>query len=657
MTQQMDLIPAVPRNAQWKRQVVLAIGGIVAFAVCVVVRYQWGGNPVSAEPQETAAAPEPAAPAQKPRRENAKGPSDPTAGMKTVASVNGETISREELAQECLRHYGAEVLEALVNKYLIMTECQKRNITVTQEEVSTEITQMAKRFNLPVDQWLKMLKQERGIGPAQYGSDIIWPSLALRKLAGDRLNVTKDELVEEYEHQFGESVKARMIVCSTQQEAQKIRADAVANPAEFGNLAKELSKDASSASVRGMIPAIRRHSGNPEVEKALFSMKDGEISQVIKLGNQFLIVQRESLVPARDVSLDQAKPQLELVIRDRKQRTVANDVFQALQKNASVENVFNNPARSKESPGVAAVVNGNQVTVRELAERCIERYGDQVLEGAINRKLIEQACKKNNITITEGDLDAEINRTAGEMLPLKNGQPDVEKWLKLALNQQRVPLDVYRRDSIWPAVAIRKLLGNRVEVTEDDLKMGYEANYGPRVRCRAIILDSERRAHEVWRLARQHPTVDNFGDLAVKYSIEANTRTMRGEVPPIQRHGGQPTLEKEAFKLKAGELSGIVTVDSNKFVILFCEGHTVPGTVEFATVKELILADVREKKTRVAMGDIFRNLQDEATVDNFLAGTTHSPKRLPSAPSQTSPAAPNASNAPTAAQMAAPTRG
>ena len=43
---------------------------------------------------------------------------------------------------------------------------------------------MAKSFSLPVDQWLKLLKQEREVQPEQYANDIIWPTLALRKLAG-----------------------------------------------------------------------------------------------------------------------------------------------------------------------------------------------------------------------------------------------------------------------------------------------------------------------------------------------------------------------------------------------------------------------------------------------------------------------------------------
>jgi len=98
-------------------------------------------------------------------------------------------------------------------------------------------------------------------------------------------------------------------------------------------------------------------------------------------------------------------------------------------------------------------------------------------------------------------------------------------------------------------------------------------------------------------------------------------------VPPIQKHSGQPLVEKEAFALKKGEISGIVQLEADKFVILFCEGRTVPAKVEFAAVRDVLQQDILEKKTRLAMADLFESLQENATIDNYLAGTTRLPKK------------------------------
>ncbi len=130
-------------------------------------------------------------------------------------------------------------------------------------------------------------------------------------------------------------------------------------------------------------------------------------------------------------------------------------------------------------------------------------------------------------------------------------------------------------------------------------------------------MSSQRRAQQVWEMARKNLTLENFGELAAKYSIESGSRVLKGEVPPIRKYGGQPLLEDEAFSLKPGEISGVIQVD-DKYVILFCEGYTKPVEVEPAAVRDLIYADIREKKQRLAMAEYFEHLQESATVNNFL---------------------------------------
>ena len=147
-----------------------------------------------------------------------------------VATVNNQRITREDLAQDCLRHYGNEVLESMVNKQLIAGECRRQGVTVSGAEVDAEIERMSKRFNIPVDQWLKMLKQERNVTPAQYANDIIWPTLALRKLAGERLTISREELYRQFETLYGPMVRVRLIAVDDPREGEELRAEAAATP-------------------------------------------------------------------------------------------------------------------------------------------------------------------------------------------------------------------------------------------------------------------------------------------------------------------------------------------------------------------------------------------------------------------------------------------
>ena len=634
----------------------LIFGGLCVLAACGVIRYCWGPvaakAQVSAEPappdSAPAAAPQTSSGVVLPTRNTASAISGHNPIPDVVAEVNSHPITRDELAVECRIHYGKEVLEAMVNKYLILAQCRQMGITISRHEVDEEITQMAKSFGLPVEQWMKLLMQERGIKPEQYANDIIWPSLALRKLAGERLEVTQQELTEAFEMEYGAAVKARLIVCTTAEKAQQVQALAAANPAEFGNLAKQYSEDAPSASVKGLVAPIRRHGPCPEIEKVAFGLADGQVSGVIRSTAQYVILKREGLIPAPNITMAAAAPRLEKIIRDRKLRQVAKEIFQELQKKSRVQNVYNNPQlRQQVGEGVVALVNGEPIYVRQLDEECIVRHGSDVLQGLIGRRMLELDCKQHQVTVSEPEIDAEIARAAAQMTrPLPNGSPDVKGWLALACQQQRVSIDTYRREVVWPAVALKKLAVGKIDLTDEDLKKGFAANYGPRVRCRAIVLNNLRRAQQVWESARQKPTVENFGELAAKYSIERSSRALEGQVPPIRRYGGQPLLEEEAFALKPGEISGVIQLD-DKYVILFCEGYTKPIDVKFAEVKKDIIEDIRDKKERLAMSEYYERLQDATRIDNFLDPTaSHSPSKGDASRQQAGPAVPTAYETP-----------
>jgi parvulin-like peptidyl-prolyl isomerase len=122
-------------------------------------------------------------------------------------------------------------------------------------------------------------------------------------------------------------------------------------------------------------------------------------------------------------------------------------------------------------------------------------------------------------------------------------------------------------------------------------------------------------------MARNNPTEQFFGELAEQYSSEPVSQSNFGKVPPIRRFGGQTALEDEAFRLKPGELSGIVAT-GNQFVLMLCQGMTEPIVTEMSTVREELEKDIREKKLRVAMAQKFDVLKNGAQIDNLLAGTS-----------------------------------
>lgn len=588
-----------------------------------------------ARPAAPAAQPtaRPATPAGQPAAQTATRTSPPTMvapskkTLQVMAVVNGEQITRTDLGRECMRRFGNEVLESMLNRQLILDACAAQNIVITEQDVDDEVDRIANKFGLPRDRWLQLLREERGFSEQEYRTTVVWQMIALRRLVADKIQVTPEELKMAFESEFGPKVRARMIAVSSKEKADQVLAAAAAKPESFGDLAKQYCEDPAVASARGVIPPIRMHTGDPTLEQIAFSLKPGELSSVIKVANLYYILLCDEQVPRMVLAPQHIPAQQERLtdkLRENKLRVSAAQFFENMRKSAQVVNVFEDPAKQKAMPGVAATINGRPVSMLQLSEECISRNGESVLEGEINRKLLEQQLAKRKLVITQQDIDAEVARAAASFGFVKADQtPDVERWMKTVIDEQGATPDLYIRDAVWPSVALKKLVGNRVEVTEEDLQKGYESNYGPRVEVLACVLTDQRQAQKVWEMARANPTNDFFAELARQYSVEPSSRSNGGQVPPIRRYGGGAAIEEEAFKLKAGELSGLIAV-GDQYIILRCLGRTSPVKADFATVKDELVADIQEKKLRILMNSEFDNTVASAQIDNFLAGTSQS---------------------------------
>ena len=602
-----------PRTPFWNPRTSFVIVAILTISACVVVRLLDGLQNAGAQRGEA-----------QPTKTSSALPES------VVAVIDGKPIHRKNLANECLKRFGEEVLESLISKTILLNECKQRQVTVTREEVEQEIESMGTKFGLPKARWLELLHVERGISPAQYRADVIWPTLALRKLGAQTLRVSEQEIHQACESQYGAKVSVRLIAVTQRDKAERIHQMATQQPGKFARLAMDHSEDTNSAAYGGVVPPIRRDMGNPKLESAVFALKPGEISGIIPVANQFLILKCENHLPPVKVSdrdMKALRAKLVQRIRRQKEREVAATTFEKLQQTARPELVFYDAQLRQQMPGVAAVVVGQQITVGRLAEACIERHGTEVLEIEINRRLLQQELLHKRAKVEQNDIDREIKRAARVFGITKNdGSADVRRWLKMVTEEEGATEEIYISDVVWPTVALKKMVGNSITVTEDDLHKGFEANYGERVECLAIVLSDQRRAATVHQEANETKTDAHFGRLASVYSIEPVSRNNNGKIPPIARHSGQPHVEKQAFNMQPGEISSII-VSQDRFIILRCLGRTKPVVEDFSAVRNLLHENLREKKLRVKMATTFDLIKERAQIDNFLAKTSQPGKR------------------------------
>lgn len=276
--------------------------------------------------------------------------------------------------------------------------------------------------------------------------------------------------------------------------------------------------------------------------------------------------------------------------------------------NSNLTNLNQNNNLSSE---IVARVDGMEITREQLAQACIRKYGIEVLEAEINRSLLEQELKRKKIKISEADLQKEMEETS------KKFGLSSERFLEIVQQERGLTSELYRQDILWPSVALKMLVQDSIRVTSADIQQEYDRRFASRVKVLICVLDDRKTAMQVWQMANKNPTSKHFGELARQYSVEPVSKSNNGKVPPIQKTGHRPSLERAAFALRKGEISGLVQQDDD-WIVLYCQGQTDPIEKEIVNIRDELKNEIRKKKISEASSELFDTIRQRSQIDNFL---------------------------------------
>jgi peptidyl-prolyl cis-trans isomerase C len=250
---------------------------------------------------------------------------------KTLAEVNGTVITTQDFKNEVdkLPPYlkpmvqsaegKKELLDSMVVREIILEQAKKDGVDKSKE-VADRLEDLRKR--LIVETYLKKkVEQEAQISDAE-----------LKKFY--------DENKEKFKS--GEQVKASHILVKTEKEAQDILAQ-LKNGASFEDLAKKHSAD-SSAAKGGDLGWFSRGAMVPEFDKAVFNLKEGETSGIVKTQFGYHIIKLTGKRPAGIRSFDEVKEQIKTTLLPNKQQEIFQKMKDDLKKSAKVsikEDVLN----------------------------------------------------------------------------------------------------------------------------------------------------------------------------------------------------------------------------------------------------------------------------------------------------------------------------
>lgn len=316
------------------------------------------------------------------------------------------------------------------------------------------------------------------------------------------------------------------------------------------------------------------------------------------------------------------------------------------------EGTPNNTGEGNGQNEVAAVVNGEEITMQELdqfagtqnmvmtlyrqnpeftqvllqteaGQDVITEFQKVKLDQLISQKLLAQEAKKREITLSEEE-KTEIFNNQLEGIKQQNNLDDTQ--LEEALKQQGIEsIDAYRERFFQvnqESLLINKLQENvqgEVEVTEEEMKEYYDNNKSDfetkeQVQASHILLEDKEAAEEVMTELQEG---GDFAELAKEYSTGPSA-DKGGELGYISRDQNIAQEFKEAvFDLESGEMSQIVETEYG-FHIIKATDKKEADVKSYEEAKEQIKQQLQNQKGQQIWDEFVRELRDEAEIEKKL---------------------------------------
>jgi hypothetical protein len=316
--------------------------------------------------------------------------------------------------------------------------------------------------------------------------------------------------------------------------------------------------------------------------------------------------------PDATVSLESVRAKLVEQVIEVKTQAEIKATFDELSKKSQPRALLKKADRAEENarvPPPEQVVGyydtSEPVTREDLGEYLIARYGVERLELLVNRRIIDQACKERNVTVTP----AEVQEALGQDLKTMNVSAKVFETDVLAKWGKN--LYEWREDVIRPRLMLTRLCQSRVKCTDTDLHQAFEAHYGEKLECRVILWPADQAKFALAEYPRVRDSEEEFAKVA-KHQVSPSLAATGGVIPPFGRHTlGDENLEAAAFKLQPGDVTTVIGTPQGH-VVLKLDKRIPPDTSKkLEQVRAELTKEVLEKKVQLEMQVVFKELRDK----------------------------------------------
>lgn len=237
---------------------------------------------------------------------------------------------------------------------------------------------------------------------------------------------------------------------------------------------------------------------------------------------------------------------------------------------------------------------GNGMTFEEVIK-------EQVLEKLILEKIILDYAEKNEIAVTEEEVNEQVNNYK-EVLESK------EKYKEFLTENNMT--EEYFKEGIKKEMIIDKYRVNYIEglkIDEKEAKKHFEENKDNYIKVRAshILVETEEKAKEVLEKINNG---EDFHALAGKESIDTATSVKGGDLGYLVK-GMIPEFDDTIFSLEPGEVSDVIASDYGYHIIKIEE-----RLEKYEDAKDHVLEDLKSAK----YNENLKKLREEAKVKIYM---------------------------------------
>jgi peptidyl-prolyl cis-trans isomerase C len=295
------------------------------------------------------------------------------ANIGKIASVNGVTITQTRfdsamtpyqqqiaamgegaVTAEQLTQIKTKVLENLIGTELLYQESVKSGVKVEEKEIDSTYAEQKAQFGSE-DEFKEALKQYNFTDSTfrdQIKSGLIIQHFIDTKFT-QNTTISDEEVKKYYDEnpsyfQEPEQVRASHIMIMVDSSADQTKKDEakkkidqilqrVKAGADFATLAKEASEDASTKDNGGDLDYFYKGQMVQAFEDAAFSLKPGEISNVVETEYGYHIIKVTDKKAAKTITLDESKEEIRSGLKSNKVNSDVSNYVTDLRAKAAVE--------------------------------------------------------------------------------------------------------------------------------------------------------------------------------------------------------------------------------------------------------------------------------------------------------------------------------